>query len=151
MRRHLEVSHLFVVKITGTPEAVAAKKRKNWLKFPEAHAYLVREQVSSWSALTVSDLSWEESIEDGLEGQPGEEDASSVGREGGDLADQKLLQSLERVRRVVDLKSRGGHGALVGIAGDVRVHDPQRRQNQNSERHQNGAEGNIYGCESKTD
>lgn len=93
--------------------------------------------------LAVADLGREEGVESGLEGQPGEEEAGCIGRETGDLAEKQSLDGSEGVRAVVDLKSRCRHGTLVGVTGDVGVHDPNGGHHQDAEGDQDGAEGDI--------
>lgn len=100
--------------------------------------------MSSGGTLSIADLGREEGIKNSLEGQPGEEETSSIGREGGQLAGQEGLQGNEGIRRVVDLQGGGGHGTLVSIAGDVSVQDPDGRHDQDSERDQDGAERDIF-------
>lgn len=111
---------------------------------PAKKTYLVGEQVSSRGTLSIANLSREEGIKNSLEGQPGEEETSSIGREGGQLAGQEGLQGNESIRRVVDLQGGGGHGTLVSVAGDVSVANPDGRHDQDSERDQDGAERDIF-------
>ena len=89
--------------------------------------------MSSRGTLTISDLGGQESVKDSLESQPGEEETSSIGREGGQLAGQEGLQGNEGIRRVVDFECGGRHGALVSVARDVGVKNPDGRHDQDSE------------------
>jgi len=112
--------------------------------FSDDSTYLVGKKVSGGSSLAISNLSGQKRVQCSLEEQPRQVDADGIKRECWQFTKEERLESFEMVGCIVDLQGRARHRTFVTGAGDECVQDPEWREDQDTERNQNGAERHIY-------